>query len=149
MNVVELDVGNLWLWLQGNAPYAAGSGKLVNNTNQNGYILYFSDRRGMLSDPNRVGVFYNNITGSIGLGRYGQQLVAAGSPDRKLEPAAYYAFSPEDVDNNGVLDNLGAAIPGCRIWASSAPTNYMARCSSPSRPTPPLPTRTRSPAHGI
>ncbi len=52
MNVVELDVGNLWLWLQGAAPYAGGSGASVNNTNYNGYILYFSDRRGMLPDPN-------------------------------------------------------------------------------------------------
>ena len=31
-------------------PYSTGSGNLVNNTNQNGYILYFSDRRGMLPD---------------------------------------------------------------------------------------------------
>ncbi len=41
MNSVELDVGNLWLWLQGKAPYAAGTGKNVNATNQNGYILVF------------------------------------------------------------------------------------------------------------
>ena len=59
MNAVELDVGNLWLWLQAKAatPYAGGSGHLVNNTNQNGYILYFSDHRGMQPDPdaNRTG----------------------------------------------------------------------------------------------
>ena len=32
------------------APYAAGTGKNVNATNQNGYILYFADHRGMQPD---------------------------------------------------------------------------------------------------
>ncbi|MGA7908116.1 MAG: hypothetical protein WCA16_11980, partial [Candidatus Sulfotelmatobacter sp.] len=131
MNVVELDVGNLWLWLQGNAPYAAGSGKLVNNTNQNGYILYFSDRRGMLSDPNRVGVFYNNITGVSGLEDTVNSTSAAGSPDLRLEPATYYAYSPEDVDNNGVLDIWGQQFLGAGFGLASAPTNYMARMYFP------------------
>src|SRR5271168_2893267 len=45
MNAVELDVGNLWLWLQGAAgpagsQYLGGSGANVNNTNFNGYIVY-------------------------------------------------------------------------------------------------------------
>lgn len=125
MNVVELDVGNLWLWLQGKAPYAAGSGNLVNNTNQNGYILYFSDRRGMLPDPNRVGVFYNNITGVSGLEDIVNSSSSAGSTDGKLEPAVYYGFSPEDVDNNGVLDNWGQQYLGAGFGLPSAPTNYM------------------------
>jgi hypothetical protein len=30
------------------------------------------------------------------------------SPDGILEPRAYYSYSPEDVDQNGVLDNWGA-----------------------------------------
>ncbi len=107
MNAVELDVGNLWLWLQGSAPYAAGSGKLVNNTNQNGYIVYFSDRRGMLADPNITTPFYNNITAISGLEDTVNAASSVGNPDTKLEPAAYYTFSPEDVDANGILDNWG------------------------------------------
>jgi len=53
MNAVELDVGNLWLWLQAKAgtPYAGGSGTAVNSTKDKGYILYFSDQRGMIPDP--------------------------------------------------------------------------------------------------
>ena len=52
MNAVELDVGNLRQWLKGTLDYTAGRGQNVNFTNQNGYLLYFSDRRGMIPDPN-------------------------------------------------------------------------------------------------
>ena len=45
MNVVELDMNNLSRWLNGNI---GASGKSVDTKTQNGYILYFSDRRGML-----------------------------------------------------------------------------------------------------
>ena len=49
MNAVEIDVGNLKNWLNGTIP---GSGNLVDFQFQNGYVLYFSDRRGMLPNPN-------------------------------------------------------------------------------------------------
>ena len=48
MNVVELDVRNLQRWLSNQIGTTGGN---VENTSQNGYILYFSDRRGMLPDP--------------------------------------------------------------------------------------------------
>ena len=48
MNVVELDVNNLNRWLTGALP---GSGAAVDWTSQNGYLIYFSDRRGMLTYP--------------------------------------------------------------------------------------------------
>src|SRR5262249_36537908 len=38
MNVTELDMNNLRLWLTGTIP---GSGTLVESTSQNGYIVYF------------------------------------------------------------------------------------------------------------
>ena len=44
MNVVELDIGNLTQWLLGNTGV---NGAKVDTTFQNGYIVYFSDRRGM------------------------------------------------------------------------------------------------------
>ena len=45
MNTTELDVGNLKKWLAGTI---GTTGTLVESSSQNGYILYFSDRRGML-----------------------------------------------------------------------------------------------------
>ncbi len=45
MNAVELDVGNLTRWLNGTI---GSSGTKVNYTNYNGYVLYFSDHRGMM-----------------------------------------------------------------------------------------------------
>jgi len=48
MNAVEIDVGNLAKWLAS----TSGSGTKVDYVHQNGYILYFSDRRGMLMNPN-------------------------------------------------------------------------------------------------
>ena len=51
MNAVEVDVANLRDWLLNSA-----TGKTVENVSQNGYILYFSDRRGMLPNPNNGGL---------------------------------------------------------------------------------------------
>jgi hypothetical protein len=45
MNISEIDVGNLQRWLSGTT---GTSGTNVENQSQNGYILYFSDHRGMI-----------------------------------------------------------------------------------------------------
>jgi hypothetical protein len=121
MNAVELDVGNLWLWLQKKNLYSAGSGALVNNTNQNGYILYFSDHRGMQPDPdsNRTG-FYNNFVGISGLEDVVNSGSATGIPDGALEAKTYYTYSPEDVDENGFLDTFGAKYLGAGFGLSGA-----------------------------
>ena len=108
INSVELDVGNLWLWLQKTGPYTTGSGTLVNSTNENGYILYFSDRRGMLPDPNPTGAgLYNSITGTSGLEDTINASSSTGTPDGRLETASYYTYSPEDVNLDGYFDNYG------------------------------------------
>ena len=44
MYYIELDSNNLAKWFRGVAPYAGGTGNLAKNDN-NGYIVYFSDRR--------------------------------------------------------------------------------------------------------
>jgi hypothetical protein len=121
MNAVEVDVGNLWLWLQKNGPYSGGSGALVNNTNENGYILYFSDHRGMQPDPdaNRTG-FYNNFVGISGLEDVVNSASAAGVPDGALEPKVYYTYSPEDADGNGFLDTFGEKYLGAGFGLSGA-----------------------------
>jgi Tfp pilus assembly protein PilX len=109
INAVEINVANLALWLKHAAPYttANDAGNLVNYTNQNGYILYFSDRRGMLPNPNQ-----GNITsGASGLEDVvnSAQGLTSTTPDSVLEAATYYTYSPEDVDQNGKLDQWGAA----------------------------------------
>jgi hypothetical protein len=117
MNAVELDVGNLWLWLQGAAPYVGGSGPKVSNANFNGYILYFDDHRGMIPDANPFpGIpFYNGFSGMSGLNDVVNSGSAPGVPDAKLEAITYYAtatptpYSPEDtaIKGNGKIDNWG------------------------------------------
>ena len=114
MNAVEINAGNLGKWLTAatGTPYASDVGRTVNYANQNGYILYFSDHRGMLTDPNPsnggqtpAGV----ISGESGLEDVVNSSAALTSttPDGVKEPATYYTYSPEDADQNGFLDNWG------------------------------------------
>jgi Tfp pilus assembly protein PilX len=120
MNAVELDVGNLNQWLQGLGNYAAGSGLQVNSTLQNGYVLYFSDRRGMEQDLN---VAPNAVNGEYGFEDVVNSAAGAavGTPDGVLEPVTpgynldrnnNVSYSPEDVDENGVIDKWGAVNVG-------------------------------------
>jgi hypothetical protein len=106
MNAVELDVGNLKQWLSG----ATGvSGTLVDYISQNGYILYFSDRRGMLPNPWGTQVdAAGTKTGDSGLEDDINSANAAGNPDGLLDPIpAGKTVSPEDVNLNSHLDNFG------------------------------------------
>jgi len=112
MNAVEINVANLAKWLKGTAPYAGDPGLTVNYTNQNGYILYFSDHRGMLRDPNPSNggqTPANVISGEAGLEDVvnSAQGNASTNPDGVKEAASYYTYSPEDADQNGFLDNWG------------------------------------------
>ncbi|MGA9509318.1 MAG: PilX N-terminal domain-containing pilus assembly protein [Candidatus Sulfotelmatobacter sp.] len=117
MNAVELDVGNLWLWLQGSTPYSGGSGKKVNASTYNGYILYFSDRRGMLPDLYPLTTFYApGLSGMSGLNDIVNSGSAVGVPDGNLEAMSYYAtitsttpvpYSPEDTAVKGTTVNGG------------------------------------------
>jgi hypothetical protein len=91
MNLIELDVGNLGQWLTG----AIGTtGSLVESASQNGYLLYFSDRRGMLPNGggDMVGYGYEDLVNPAD---------AAGAPNGTLDTA-------EDVNQSGALDTYGA-----------------------------------------
>jgi hypothetical protein len=95
MNAVELDVGNLNQWLLANPG-------LVEYNSQNGYLVFFSDRRGMRPDP-----FNGNLTS----GKYGFEDVInsgslTGTPDGVLEPVGANGFSPEDIDENASVNPL-------------------------------------------
>ena len=112
MNAVELNVANLALWLKGQGPYGVDPGLSVNFTGENGYILYFSDHRGMLPDPNPSNggqTPANVISGESGLEDVvnSTQPLGSNTPDGALEPTTYYTYSPEDVDQNAALDNWG------------------------------------------
>ena len=91
MNLVELDVSNLRLWLTG---VLGTTGTLVESVSQNGYLFYFSDRRGMLPDGggDLVGYGYEDLVNPSD---------GAGAPNGNLDVA-------EDVNQNGVLDTYGA-----------------------------------------
>jgi hypothetical protein len=65
LSAVEIDVANLRRWLQGTGAYSSGHGTQVESVTQNGYVLYFSDRRGMLPNPNAT------PTADIKNGEYG------------------------------------------------------------------------------
>ena len=113
MNAVELDVGNLQNWLA-----TSVNGKLVDWAPQNGYIFYFSDRRGMqLLTP---AVERN--------GEYGFEdtvnLANNGVPNGTLEPINPIQpnYSPEDVNGSGVLDNYGVVTVG-NAFGVGADTN--------------------------
>ncbi len=116
MNAVEIDVGNLRRWLgqtAGGKPAIAGSGTQVDYVQQNGYVLYFSDRRGMVPQ------------GGVTIGEYGFEDVvnsgsSAGTPDGALEPPVN--ASPEDVNGNAVLDTYGAIDVGDGFGVNTATT---------------------------
>ena len=106
LNLVEIDVGNLKQWLLGNI---GSSGTSVNSSVQNGYVLYFSDRRGMLPNPNAPYGTSFTKSGDSGLEDDINSASAAGTPDGALEPIpAGRTISPEDDNENGVLDQYGA-----------------------------------------
>jgi Tfp pilus assembly protein PilX len=113
MNAVELDVGNLARWLNPAGPGGiAGSGASVNYTANNGYVLYFSDHRGMITDPNASNG--GQTPAGVKSGESGLEdvinsaaILTSTTPDGVLEPKTYYSYSPEDVDQNGLLDNWG------------------------------------------
>jgi Tfp pilus assembly protein PilX len=116
MNAVELDVGNLARWLNTASTLPggpiAGSGGTVNYTNYNGYVLYFSDHRGMLpsTHPSNGGqTAAGVINGESGIEDVvnSSQNLTSTNTDGVAEALSYYGYSPEDVDQNGFLDNWG------------------------------------------
>lgn len=128
MNAVELDVGNLARWLNGTI---AGSGLNVDYHAQNGYILYFSDRRGMLKNPNGTQVDpAGTKTGDSGLEDSVNRNVAAGTPDGALDPIpAGRPISDEDVNENGTLENFGA-------WNMGLGLGYIPTPAANTQPPP-------------
>jgi Tfp pilus assembly protein PilX len=128
MNAVEIDVGNLKRWLWGTI---GASGTSVDFVTQNGWVLYFSDRRGMLPNPTAL----NTKTGDSGLEDSINAASAAGVPDGVLEPVPPgKTFSPEDVNQNGVLDNYGAQNIGLGFYNGATNINGQIVAAVPDNP---------------
>ncbi len=129
MNAVEIDVGNLKKWFAA----AGGSGPSVDYLAQNGYVLYFSDRRGMLLNPHPPMGGAAAKAGDSGLEDVINASSAAGTPNGALEPPV--ANSPEDVNQNGYLDNFGPANLGLGFWNDST-HNLNQAINTPANPDP-------------
>ncbi|MFQ5929051.1 MAG: hypothetical protein ACE5MK_05090 [Acidobacteriota bacterium] len=113
MNTIELDVHNLGHWLEGGI---GTTGSQVESVSQNGYLLYFSDRRGML--PNAGG----NIVGEYGYEDIINPPDSTGAPDGILDPS-------EDVNQNGVLDTYGAGNLGNGFGAPNGDPTVRKSCN--------------------
>jgi type II secretory pathway pseudopilin PulG len=122
MNAVELDVGNFKKWVQGTIP--GGSGPSIAYSSQNGYLVYFSDRRGMLPNPNLVPAITN---GTYGFEDVINSASGTGTPDGAMEPS-------EDVDQSGGLDRWGAANVGSGLNVGTVNNPYAnVNCSTRGR----------------
>jgi hypothetical protein len=103
MSIVELDVGNLKRWFDGTT---GSTGTDTDWAPQNGYVFYFSDRRGMLPDP--------NLSPPRIVGEYGWEDIINPPAEDGLPDGIYHAS--EDVNQNGVLDVYGGDNVG-DAWA--------------------------------
>ncbi len=120
MNIVELDVGNLKRWFEGTT---GTTGTNVDHVPQNGYVLYFSDRRGMLPDPN---LSPPRIVGEYGFEDNINPPDVNGVPDGVLAPS-------EDVNQNGVLDTYGAANLGDAFGVANGDPTIRLNCNTIGR----------------
>jgi len=111
MNAVELDVGNLKAWLLGKT---GATGPNVDFSTQNGYVLYFSDRRGEQFATAAQGANYQNMWGEYGYEDTVNYANAGNSfaPDGNLDPVNYNGVSAEDVNGNLLLDKYGVKYVG-------------------------------------
>ena len=91
MHYVELDVQNLSRWLSGTI-----AGRGTQALNNNGYIVYFSDRRNNWHDP-----VTNQETGEYGFEDIINPTIAAGMPPNGARETG------EDVNGNNALDVYG------------------------------------------
>jgi len=128
MNIIELDVDNLKRWLQGDTGI---TGTSTESSSQNGYVFYFSDRRGVLENPDGVKV-----------GEYGFEDII-NPPDQNGLPDSVFHAS-EDVNQNGVLDIYGAAHLGDAFGVANGDPPIRIDCNSVGRKN-----RVSGPRHGL
>ncbi len=102
MNVVELDVGHLKKWLAGTF---GTSGTLADNAVANGYILYFSDRRGNVDKAAHADGGYDYLDTINDRG-------TAGTPNGTLDSSENVYTTPENTTGNfGLLTSTEIMTP--------------------------------------
>jgi len=134
MNAVEIDVGNLKRWLAGSI---GSSGTSVDYKAQNGYVLYFSDRRGMLLNPNPPMSPTGGVSarsGDSGLEDVINSDNAAGTPLNVTEATQ---GASEDVNQNGYIDTFGTANLGLGQYNNATNQNVQIVAASPDNPFSP------------
>jgi hypothetical protein len=99
MNYIELDVANLSRWLQGLGAYAGGSGNQAKN--ENGFVVYFSDRRNN-----------NNPATNDETGEYGMEDVV--NTPNMLAPSGQLETG-EDVNQDNQLQNYGGTVQAMHV----------------------------------
>jgi hypothetical protein len=122
LNLAEIDVNNLKRWLSGAIGATGGN---VEFTSQNGYILYVSDRRGMITSPT---LGFKN-------GEYGFEDVinpgsVSGAPDGALNVG-------EDANENTTLDTYSKNFLGLGFGVAQPgvlPNFRVASCVAIARP---------------
>ena len=126
MSIIELDVDNLRRWLSNGI---GTTGSATDYLSANGYIFYFSDRRGQDA---------NDVPGEYGFEDMINPEVQSGDPNSALE-------DPEDVNGNGSLDVAGADTIGDAFGVvNDDPTLRLSNCKTSARQV-----RVTGPRHAI
>jgi len=123
MNVVELNMDTLRIWLAGGAGMAGKNGANVESTTQNGYVVYFSDRRSAIGTDGTQ----NTLNGEYNYQDVVNPNDAAGAPNGVLDAG-------EDIRGDGVFRNVGANGEGTGFGVAGAaannPTTRIASCDT-------------------
>ena len=127
MHYVAIDVGNLKKWFARQAPYGASSGNVVLLDN-NGYSVYFSDRRNNRADGTN-GTCNNCETGEYGWEDTINPADPLGLPNGGMPEAG------EDVNGNGLLDTYGQ-FPNFLGVRNALPPGAIAPFDNPANITP-------------
>ncbi len=139
MNAVEIDVGNLAKWLAGTT---GTSGSSVDYSQQNGYVLYFSDRRGMLLNPHPPMSPAGGVSARTGDSGLEDVINSDNAADTPTDVTEATQGSSEDVNQNGYIDTFGMNNLGLGQWNSS--TNINATMIAAGTPYNPYGTRITS-----
>jgi hypothetical protein len=119
INLVDIDVHNLTKWLAANPQ--------VEGVSQNGYVLYFSDRRGMLADPNPFPpAAANTKTGAFGFDDVINEGNSDGSPNGALDQGE--AANPAGTVNFWGQNNLGKGFSA--LGAAITPPSTTLSCAN-------------------
>jgi hypothetical protein len=107
MNYVSIDIGNLKRWFAGAIGTTGTAAR-----NNNGYIVYFSDRRGNHNDAE---------AGAPETGEYGNEDSFNPGAGAASEAANGILEGGEDRNENGTLETYGATASAVALYGASDP----------------------------